>query len=118
MDTQNIDTPVTTQLLINGEARDAKDDQTYPIHNPARPSELVGHAARASEEDVDAAVKAAHNAFPAWSAASYGERAALLNKIADELVADEEDVKYRSRLFCREHGKIIKETLMEMTRPQ
>ena len=116
MDTQNIDTPVTTQLLINGEARDAKDDQTYPIHNPARPSELVGHAARASEEDVDAAVKAAHNAFPAWSAASYGERAALLNKIADELVADEEDVKYRSRLFCREHGKIIKETLMEMTR--
>lgn len=116
MNIQNIDAPVTTQLFINGEIRDATGGATYPIHNPARPEELVGHAAAASADDVDAAVKAAHAAFPGWSATSYAERASLLMKIADVLVADESDVAFRSRLFCREHGKIIKETLLEMTR--
>ncbi len=116
MNVQNMDTPVTTELFIDGEVRPASGGRTYEIHNPARPKELVGQAASATHEDVDAAVKAAHAAFPAWAARSYEERAALLNQIADILVADEEDVKYRSRLFCREHGKVLKETLMEMTR--
>lgn len=116
MNIQNLDAPVTTQLFINGEIREARNGATYPIYNPARPDELVGHAASASAEDVDAAVQGAHAAFPSWSSTSYAERAALLMKIADELVADESDVAFRSRLFCREHGKVIKETLMEMTR--
>ena len=112
----NIDRPIETELYIDGEIGKASDGGTYPIHNPARPDELVGHAAKATVADVDAAVAAATRAYPAWSKTSYGERAALLNRIADELVADEEDVKYRSRLFCREHGKVLKETLLEMTR--
>ena len=116
MNVQDMDAPVTTGLFINGEARAASGAETYDIFNPARPGELVGHAASATAKDVDAAVHAAHAAFPGWAAKSYGERADLLNAIADVLVADEADVKYRSRLFCREHGKIIKETLMEMTR--
>lgn len=116
MNVQNTDAPVTTGLFIDGEVRAASTGDTYQIFNPARPRELVGHAASATAKDVDAAVRAAHGAFPGWAAKSYGERAALLNEIADILVADEADVAYRSRLFCREHGKIIKETLMEMTR--
>ena len=35
---------------------------------------------------------------------------------SEMLGADEEDIKYRSRLFTREHGKIARETLMEMSR--
>lgn len=116
MTIQNIDAPVTTQLYINGEIREARGGDTYPIYNPARPDELVGHAASASPEDVDAAVQAANDAFPSWASKSYQERASILMKIADELVADESDVAFRSRLFCREHGKVIKETLMEMSR--
>ena len=116
MNVQDMDAPVTTGLFINGESRAASGGETYDIFNPARPDELVGHAASATAKDVDEAVRAAHAAFPGWAAKSYGERADLLNEIADVLVADDADVKYRSRLFCREHGKIIKETLMEMTR--
>lgn len=116
MNAQNMDSPVTTGIFVDGEVRQASGGRTYTICNPARPDELVGHAASANADDVDAAVFAAHAAFPAWSAKSYDERAALLRDIADKLVADEDDVKYRSRLFCREHGKIIKETLLEMTR--
>ncbi|EKF20867.1 aldehyde dehydrogenase family protein [Nitratireductor pacificus] len=107
---------VTTELFINGEARPAENGRTYAIHNPARPEECVGHAARGSVADVDAAVRSAHAAFPAWAGRSYEERAALLRQIAEVLVADEDDVAFRSSLFCREHGKILKETRLEMTR--
>jgi acyl-CoA reductase-like NAD-dependent aldehyde dehydrogenase len=116
MSNSTADAPVTTTLFINGEQREADASRTYSLHNPARPGELVGFAASASTVDVDAAVKAAHAAFPGWAALSYQDRASLLIDIADRLVADEDDVAYRSRLFCREHGKIIKETLLEMTR--
>ncbi len=116
MSEASTDTPVTAQLFIGGTEREARDSRTYSVYNPARPDQLVGHVASASVKDTDDAVKAAHAAFPAWSALPYQERATFLNTVADQLVADEDDVRFRSRLFCREHGKIIKETLLEMTR--
>ncbi|MGR3660995.1 MAG: aldehyde dehydrogenase family protein [Paracoccaceae bacterium] len=112
----NMDRVATTNLFINGEYRPAHNGRTYDIMNPARPSELVGHAAAGSKQDVEAAVQAANTAFPLWSALSFGERADILRTIAKQLTADEEDVKYRSRLFTREHGKITRETLLEMSR--
>lgn len=111
-----VDQIVETKLYIGGESRPASGDNVYPLYNPARPDELVGHAAKANRNDVDLAVNAAHQAFPGWAALSYQERAEYLKKIADYLVEDEDDVKFRSRLFCREHGKIIKETMLEMSR--
>lgn len=116
MNIQLSDAPVTTKLFTGGKSHPAASGRTYDLFNPARPDELVGRAAAADAEDVNRAVEAAHAAFPAWSALSYGERAGALMTIADALVADEADVTYRSRLFCREHGKIIKETLLELTR--
>ncbi len=112
----NIDQVITTGLFIDGRARPAADGGTYEIHNPARPERLVGRAASATVGDVDDAVIAAHAAFPAWAALSFGERAEILRRIAKLLVADDDDVTYRSRLFTREHGKIARETLMEMSR--
>ena len=111
-----MDQVITTDIFIDGEKRPASDGAVYDIFNPARPSELVGHAASATAHDVDQAVQAAHRAFPEWSAMSYGERAAILRNVSKALTADEEDVKYRSRLFTREHGKIARETLLEMSR--
>lgn len=113
---RNEDAILETELYIDGERRRAGNGRTYDLFNPARPDELVGKAAKANIEDVNAAVKSAHTAFPAWSQLSYGERADYLNKVADYLVADQDDVEYRSILFTREHGKIRKETLLEMTR--
>ncbi|MFQ5554893.1 MAG: aldehyde dehydrogenase family protein [Acidimicrobiia bacterium] len=108
--------PVETELVIDGEWRPASSGDRYQIFNPARPSELVGTAAAATTEDVDAAVRAAHGAFPAWAALSYHERAAYLRKINEAVVADEAELKDRIRLFTREHGKIIKEATLELTR--
>ena len=108
--------PVTTDLFIGGAARPAAGGATYDIVNPARPSELVGHAAAASREDIDAAMRAAHDAFPAWSGLSMADRAAHLRHVAEHLNADAEDTAARARLLTREHGKTLFETNIEITR--
>ena len=110
------DAPVTTGNYIDGVARPADGGRTYALFNPARPDELVGHAALSSVSDVDAAVRAAHGAFAAWSRTSYAERAAKLNEVAEYLESGQDDVDQRARLFCREHGKPIKETHLEVSR--
>ena len=110
------DALVTTGNYIDGVARPADGGRTYALFNPARPDELVGHAALSSVSDVDAAVNAAHGAFAAWSRTSYAERAAKLNEVAEYLESGQDDVDQRARLFCREHGKPIKETHLEVSR--
>lgn len=106
----------TSDLYIGGTNRPAEQGRVYDLFNPARPSELVGRAAAASKSDVEDAVQAAHAAFPSWSAHSHGERAEKLRAVANALAADQDDVLRRSRLFTREHGKILKETQMELSR--
>jgi len=112
------DTPevVVTNLIIGGKWTPASGESRYDLCNPARPDELVGCAAMASREDVDRACKAAHQAFPGWAALSYTDRAAYLGKIADALTADPDELARRIRLFTREHGKILKECEIEMSR--
>lgn len=107
---------VQTQLYIDGAACPASDGGTYAIHNPARPSEIVGHAAAGTPADVDRAMRAAHAAFPAWAALSYAERGAMLRKVAAAITQDMAEVEARARLFTREHGKILRETHLEISR--
>jgi len=82
------DSVITTELYINGDSRPAAQGGLYEIHNPARPTELVGKAAEATARDVDDAVRAAHAAFPAWARQSHAERADHLRRVADALAAD------------------------------
>lgn len=112
----NMDQVITTDIFVGGNQRPASNGAVYALYNPARPTELVGHAAAATRDDVDEAVRAAHAAFPAWAEIGYEARIAIMLQVAEMLAADEEDIKYRSRLFTREHGKIARETLMEMSR--
>ncbi len=107
---------VTTGLFIDGAARPATGNATYKLVNPARPSQIVGHAAAAARDDVDAAMQAAQRALAGWSALSMDERAAYLRTIAETLNADAEDTAARARLLTREHGKTLFETNIEVTR--
>ncbi len=110
------DSLVRTELYIGGEERQPTGQKYYQLHNPARPEEFVGEVASATPDDIDVACKAAHAAFPSWAALSYAGRADYLRKIAKHLTADEAELKSRIRLFTREHGKILKESTIEMTR--
>ena len=101
-------------LFVNG--KEQACDETISIVNPARPSEVVGYAASATIQDVNAAIEAASAAQPAWGALSVSERAAFLIKIADELNQDEAETNARTRLFTQEHGKTLFETTIEINR--
>jgi acyl-CoA reductase-like NAD-dependent aldehyde dehydrogenase len=107
---------LTTHLFIDGDWCAASSANTLPVFNPARPDELVGHAADATPHDVDRACSAAHKAFPRWAALTYAERADYLIRIAQALQSDAKDLEARTRLFTREHGKILKEAALELSR--
>jgi RHH-type transcriptional regulator, proline utilization regulon repressor / proline dehydrogenase / delta 1-pyrroline-5-carboxylate dehydrogenase len=55
--------------------------------NPARPAQVVGHWARSTVADADAAVASARAAWPAWAARPATERASILDRAADLLEA-------------------------------
>lgn len=71
-------------LYINGQFVDALDGSTSEVLNPYS-GQVLTTTALASERDVDLAVEAAKNAFPAWSALEAAERGKLLYRLADEL---------------------------------
>ncbi|KAJ4289525.1 hypothetical protein N0V90_010854 [Kalmusia sp. IMI 367209] len=64
---------------------------TYDVYNPAIDS-LVGTINCAREAEVDAAVAAARAAFEPWAATPAAKRAALMNKFADLLDANSEEL--------------------------
>ncbi len=72
-------------LLLGGD-RVAGGRGTYEILNPAT-EEVVGLAPEASVDQVEAAARAAADAFPAWSRTKPAERAELLGRLADLLDA-------------------------------
>ncbi len=72
-------------IVIGG--KKISDREMVASTNPARPAQVVGHWARATVADADAAVAAARAAWPAWAARTAGERAAVLDRAADLIEA-------------------------------
>ena len=58
--------------------------QTFELFSPIDQAAL-GRIAEGTAEHVDAAIRAAERAFPAWSALSAAERKPLLERFADEI---------------------------------
>ena len=73
-------------LLIGGKSVPAKQGRTFQRLDPVKGTAAT-EATAAGVEDVDAAVKAAADAFPAWAATSPGKRRELLLKAADCLMS-------------------------------
>jgi acyl-CoA reductase-like NAD-dependent aldehyde dehydrogenase len=72
---------------------------------------VLAEVPRAGVEDIDAAVRAAKAALPAWRAMAPGKRGALLRAIADELADHHEEL---SVLEARNAGKAIADARSEM----
>ncbi|MEY2426583.1 MAG: hypothetical protein QOI61_2155 [Actinomycetota bacterium] len=77
-------------VFINGEWRDAGKG-TYEVINPAT-EQVVGNAPECSREDAEAAAAAAREAFGSWSRTSQDERAAILSRAADLLMARNDEL--------------------------
>ena len=72
--------PLKVDLLIGNEAVATRS--YAEVRDPGRFADVVGLVAEATVEEVDRAVKAAHAAFPAWSATTLEQRSAQLEKVA------------------------------------
>lgn len=95
-------------LLVGGQWRHASDGGTREIVNPADGS-IVAVVDEATADDARAAVAAARAAFDdgAWPATPVGERAAILDRIADLLERDRESL---AELETRDTGKTLVES--------
>ncbi len=80
-----------------------------PIRNPANHSEVVGHAASATEADVQAALSAA--ATSTWGAAPAAERADILERGGDLL---ERSMDRLAAFLVREAGKTMPNAVSEV----
>ena len=99
-------------LTIGGEPQPGAAG-SYAVHNPARPSEIVGHAPAADRAQLDAAVSAARRAAPGWRALTVAERVAAIAAAA-ATAAEQLGANDGARLYTREHGKVLSEANFEI----
>ena len=103
-------TPVVIEdrydLFINGEFQSPRSRRWFKSISPST-GEPLARIATANESDVDDAVCAARNAFPAWSRTSGQERAKYLFRIARRI---QERARELSVLETMDGGKPIKES--------
>jgi len=98
-----------TGLLINNQWLKASSGRTFPTVNPATGEEIC-QVAEADSADVDRAVRAARAAFERgpWHKMAAAERGRLLNKLADLIEKNAEDL---ARLESLDNGKPYKVAL-------
>jgi aminomuconate-semialdehyde/2-hydroxymuconate-6-semialdehyde dehydrogenase len=77
--------------FIGGEFRAPISGGYFDDINPAT-ADVIARIPASDERDVDAAVRAARAAFPAWSRTPAAERSSLLLKLADLIERDLEDL--------------------------
>ncbi|MCB5183014.1 gamma-aminobutyraldehyde dehydrogenase [Streptomyces antimicrobicus] len=89
---------------VDGRLRPGTSDASHTVVDPATGEDVLTYQL-ASAADVDAAVAAARRAFPAWSAATPGERAEVLHRLAGVLGERAEEFARAESLQC---GKPVK----------
>ncbi|NJP72614.1 aldehyde dehydrogenase family protein [Streptomyces sp. C1-2] len=78
-------------IYVDGAWRPAAGTDTIEVVNPAD-EQVLAHVPAGTAEDVDAAVRAARAALPAWAATEPAERAARLTALRDRLAARAEEI--------------------------
>jgi aldehyde dehydrogenase (NAD+) len=98
---------------VGGEWRESASGETYEKRSPWRPSVVTGTYPASDADDARAAVAAAKEAFPAWSALPAAQRAAFFTKAAVAIEARAEQV---AQDMTAEMGKPLREARMETLR--
>ena len=89
------------QNYIDGQLVDPTGNQWLDNPEPAT-GEVFAQVPDSDKHDLDLAVAAAKNAFPAWSQATAQERAKVLNRISD--LADQ-NLEALALLESKDNGK-------------
>ncbi len=97
---------------INNEWIEPKVDEYFDVVNPAT-GEVIAKTPLCGKADVDAAARAAAEAFPAWRRTPVQDRIQYLFKLRDLLKANMDEI---ARTITNESGKTFEEARAEMVR--
>ncbi len=97
----------TFKNYVNGQWVAAASGETFPVYDPST-EEVIAHVAAASAGDVDAAVKAAREAFDngPWRQTTAQDRGRVLFKLAEKI---RQNTAQLADIECRNTGKPIVE---------
>ncbi|MCB0029265.1 MAG: aldehyde dehydrogenase family protein, partial [Anaerolineales bacterium] len=95
-------------MFINGEWLDG--ERTFPVYNPAT-GELLAEVADASRADAARAIQAAHEAFAGWRQTTAYERAAILYRAYELMLARKAEL---AELMTKEQGKPLRTAQIEV----
>ena len=99
-------------MLVGGHWEVSSSERFGAVFNPSTGRE-IGRVPLGTAADVDRAVVAAANALPAWAETPAVERARVLFRFRERLVASADEL---ARLITREHGKTLSESRASVQR--
>jgi len=99
------------QCYIDGQWLDARNGSTKQVTNPANGA-VLGTVPNMGADETRAALEAAAAAFPAWAARTAKDRATLLRRWHDLMLANADDL---ATLMTAEQGKPLAEAKGEIT---
>ncbi|GAY75761.1 non-phosphorylating glyceraldehyde-3-phosphate dehydrogenase (NADP) [Sporolactobacillus inulinus] len=108
----NVSELTTYKAYLQGEWKKSSSDETIAIQSPYL-RKAIGYVQAVTQDEVDEAIKAAHKAQKSWAELSLSERGAYLDKWADELVNNSEDI---ATAIMQEVGKGFKDAKKEVVR--
>lgn len=99
------------QAFIQGKWCDAESKKTIEVTNPAN-AQLLGTVPKMGANETRTAIEAANQALPAWRALTAKERAIILRRWFDLMMANQDDL---AKLMTLEQGKPLAEAKGEIT---
>ncbi|MHB8530473.1 MAG: aldehyde dehydrogenase family protein, partial [Caulobacteraceae bacterium] len=99
-----------SDAFVDGDWMSARSKRRFAVTNPAT-AETLAEVADFDREDARGAIEAAARAFPHWRARTAKERAVILRRWCDLIIAHQEDL---ARLMTAEQGKPLAETRGEV----
>lgn len=88
---------------IDGAPYESASTRFGEVHDSAT-GEKCAEVVMATEEDVDAALRSAHKAFPAWSNTPVLRRARVMFRLKELIERDKAEL---AALITKEHGKVL-----------
>ncbi len=98
------------KAFIKGQWVSGKNNETFPVHNPAN-GELIAKVANLDSSAAEAAIAAAHQALPGWKNKTAKERATVMRKWFELIIENTEDL---AKLMTIEQGKPLSESRGEI----
>jgi len=99
-----------TRAYVNGEWIDADNGERLPVLNPAT-GETIAEISRCGTSETRRAIEAAHAAFLGWRKTTASERASILRKWFELIMAAQEDL---AQIMTAEQGKPLAESRGEV----